>query len=528
MPTGNLPQEGKKLWERVYEEAKKSSTCKNAGDRMDECAARVAWTAVKNAGWKKDAQGNWHKSSLTEFSMRIERASYEKSTNERRWRAVASDTDEDSRQDSMSLQLFNDFLSRIDSGEMVPEQYQSDFWKGGMPYVSVSHYPDLNGSGVPGVIDAIYIDGTYLKAKGRFNDSNLGRKCFEAICSDLYNKESEQDRKVRVSIGFLDWSHQHKRNGYVFKRDGEFDFCPECLKELLTGEDSGKVFLSGHLVHLALTRVPANKRTSMEVEKSMAEEILTRKDDATSIVGEELATELEEQVKKVLEHDSLVTFSEVPETTTEDNTMSAPTPGTNPDVMRELAKSKKEDEEDKESYSPNEEKEEEEEVPPKKKSKSLTEVYESLSEIKTLITNYLVKPPHPLDATFEAFKSEFDVVSGSESSVDDKLHAIQEPFNKLGSDIVSTIRSTIVIKSEPENATEDDISTMIAKAVAKAVSPLNEKLELMSAKMQTVSTGTNVPQRRSINAAEVQKAQTRQQVVSKTPKLRALIDKTVG
>ena len=53
MPTGNLPPEGKALFEKVYESAKKSSTCKDSGDRMDECAARVAWTAVKNAGWKK-------------------------------------------------------------------------------------------------------------------------------------------------------------------------------------------------------------------------------------------------------------------------------------------------------------------------------------------------------------------------------------------------------------------------------------------------------------------------------------------
>lgn len=527
MPTGNLPAEGKKLWERVYESAKKSSTCKDS-DNVDQCAARVAWTAVKNAGWKKDAQGNWHKSSITEFSMRIERASYDKASNERRWRAVASDTDEDSRQDSMSLQLFNDFLSRIDSGELVPEQYQSDFWRGGMPYVSVSHYPDLNGSGVPGIIDAVYIDGTYLKAKGRFNDSELGRKCFEAICSDLYNKESEQDRKVRVSIGFLDWSHQHKSNGFTFKRDGEYDFCPQCLKELLTGEDAGKIFLSGHLVHLALTRVPANKRTTMEVEKSMAEEILTRKDDATSIVGEELATELEEKAKKFLENDSLVTFSEVPESTTESDTNSDTTNNTvSPEV--DLAKTKKEKDTEEVPLEPEDDEEEDKgECAPTKKKKSevdFSEVLNSIQELKSMLES----PSHPLDAIFEVFKSEFDVVVSSEAEVDEKLHSIQEPFNKLGSDIVATIRSTIVVKSETENATEDDISTLISKAVAKAVTPLNEKLELLSATMRPpVSAETQVPQRRSIQPAEVQKAQTVPQVSSKTPRLRALINKTVG
>lgn len=530
MPTGNLPAEGKKLWERVYEGAKKSSTCKGS-DNVDQCAARVAWTAVKNAGWRKDAQGNWHKSSMTEFSMRIERASYDKASNERRWRAVASDTDEDSRKDSMSLQLFNDFLSRIDSGEVVPEDYQSDFWKGGMPYVSVSHYPDLNGAGVPGIIDAIYTDGTYLKAKGRFNDTELGRKCFEAICSDLYSKESEQDKKVRVSIGFLDWSHQHKSNGYTFKRDGEYDFCPQCLKELLTGEDAGKVFLSGHLVHLALTRVPANKRTTMEVEKSMAEEILTRKDDATSIVGEELATELEEKTKKTLEQDSLVTFSEVPETT-EDNTVSTPVSGTNPDVVQEMAEVKNKGKKAASDEVPLDESDDDEDdlqqqegkCKDKKKSEvDLSEVLASIHELKSI----LEAPPHPLDAIFEVFKSEFDVVSQSDAEVDEKLRSIQEPFNTLGSNIVATIKSTIVVKSE-QDATEDDMETLIAKAVAKAVTPLNEKLEMLSTNMRPVSAETLVPQRRNISVEVIQKAQTVPQVSSKTPKLRALINKTVG
>ena len=557
MPTGNLPAEGKKLWERVYDSAKKSSTCKDAGDRKDECAARVAWTAVKNAGWKKDGQGNWHKSDITEFSMRIERASYDKATNERRWRAVASDTDEDKRKDSMSLELFNDFISRIDTGELVPEQYQSDFWKGGMPYVSVSHYSDLNGDGVPGVVDAVYIDGTYLKAKGRFNDNPLGRKCFEAICSDLYNKENGQDKKVRVSIGFLDWKHQHKSNGFIFNRKGEHEICPECLKDLLTGEDEGKIFLSGHLVHLALTRVPANERTSMEVEKTMADEILTRKDDATSIVGEELATELDEKSKKLREHASLVTFSEVQEpgdsaidAVVEEAAVRCPacdqmvTPtsaGMCPNCGAQFpasgdsggieteSKAKDKAEEDAEDEL---DAEEEEGCKGKKKMKSdLDEVMSELSELKSLVVAYNSKPAHPLDAMFETFKSEFDAVSSSNEDVDTKLRSIQEPFNKLGSDIVTTIRTSIVVQSEPEDATDNDMEAIIAKAVAKAVTPLNQKLEILSNQMQSVSSEKKVPERRSIQATEVRQSVLNQQTEksdSVTPKLRALVRKTVG
>ena len=105
MPTGSLPNEGKKLWEKVYEQAKKGS-CKDNSD-PEACAAGSAWKAVKNAGWSKDENGQWHKKAqLTEFSLRIDRASYNKATGERRWSMVGSDTDEDSYHDNMTMELF--------------------------------------------------------------------------------------------------------------------------------------------------------------------------------------------------------------------------------------------------------------------------------------------------------------------------------------------------------------------------------------------------------------------------------------
>lgn len=512
MPTGNLPSEGKKLWEKVYNAAK------NDGDD-EEKAAKKAWGAVRQAGWKKDAEGTWHKSSITEFSMRIERASYDKATNERRWRSVSSDTDEDSRKDNMSLQLFNDFLGRIESGELVPEQYQSEFWRGGMPYVSVSHYPDLNGYGVPGVIDAVYVDGTYLKAKGRFHDNPLGRRCFEAICADLYGAKSEaqRDQRVRVSIGFLDWAHQHKSNGFIFNRESEHDICPECLKEMLTGESEGKVFLKGHLVHLALTRVPANKRTTMEVDNSMAEEIKTRKDDATSIVGEDLATELEDNVKKIMDKtESLVTFSEVAKAGDSETEQPETEQPETEEIITESVN----------ETSPSEEQPQESKSEPAEQLESV--LLDEIRQIKALIVGYNSKPTHQLDSIFETFKSEFDSAVNSDLDIDNRLHAIQEPFNKLGSEIVASIHSSVVVKSESENATDNDMETLIAKAVAKVVDPLNQKIAILSDQLQSVSSEKKVPERRSIQPAEVQKLSTTSTIKSETPKLRALINKTVG
>ena len=79
--------------------------------------------------------------------------------------------------------------------------------------------------------------------------------------------------------------------GYTLEGEAP-DKCPLCTEGL-----KGKQYLGGLLIHLALTRVPANIRTDIDVEvdKSMT----TRKSDAASIVGEELANEIEEKAKLV-------------------------------------------------------------------------------------------------------------------------------------------------------------------------------------------------------------------------------------
>jgi hypothetical protein len=59
-----------------------------------------------------------------------------------------------------------------------------------------------------------------------------------------------------------------------------------------------------------MTRVPANKRTKMEVERSMT----TKKEDATSIIGEELAEEIDVMAKMVGKSEALVVKTEDEET----------------------------------------------------------------------------------------------------------------------------------------------------------------------------------------------------------------------
>lgn len=538
MPTGNLPAEGKKLWEEVYQKAKKGS-CK--GD--EACAAGSAWKAVHNAGWKKDAKGEWHKSEVfEEFSLRIDRASYDKASGERRVRAVASDIDEDSRGDSMSLELFNDFIDRIKKNEPVPEEFQSEFWKGGEPYFSVSHYPDANGKIVPGIIDATYIDGKFLKSKGKFFDTPLGRKCFEAVCSDLYGETKDREDKVRISIAFLDYMHKHKSNGFVFDRLSAkpHSICPECLMEMLNGESQGKVFLKGHLIHEALTRVPVNTRTSMEVDKSMADKVLTRKDDAASIVGEELAEELEEQAEVIGKSEALVIRSEeevkdaMVEAPTEEPDKECIDPETgevNEDCMAKkdgeidnskVAKPKKEP--------PAKKDDEPDEDEEKKKAEVIRSIVkEILAETKPEPKPEPVAPSHPLDTFFSEFKSKFDEIINSNVDESMKLQMVQEPFNALGTGIVNVVKSSVKKPVTPEVAGQMDL----VNALSQVMNPIAQKLDLVLTQLSTPvaeKTLNAVPQRRSINPAIVAQQPIQQQSTavarSETPNLRKLIERT--
>ena len=505
---------------KKYIRKPKKVSCK--GD--EECAARTAWSAVKGAGWSKDKEGNWHKSEVfTEFSMRIDRASYDKATGERRVRIVASDTDEDSRKDSMSLELFNDFIDRIKKNEPVPEDFQSDFWKGGEPYISVSHYPDMSGKAVPGVVDATYIDGNYLKSRGKFNDTPLGRKCFEAICSDLYGDTKDREDKVRISIAFLDYMHKHKSNGFTFDRlNSETKYCPECIMEMLKGESQGKVFLKGHLIHEALTRVPVNTRTSMEVDKSMADKVLTRKDDAKSIVGEELADELEEQAEVVGKSEALVIRSEEEAPgEAEEECKDKDTGEVDPDC---IAKKKGEVSMTSEEF----------EVVETKSIPDVKEFFDRLDRIEAIIkkaeenpTPVDPVPSHPLDAFFSEFKSKFDTIVNSDASEDEKLQQVQEPFNSLGTGIVSVVKSSIKQKEvTPEAKGQMDL----VEALSKVMNPIAQKLDMVLTQLSTPQVDKPmpiIPQRRSISPEVVHQVPEVQVSKSETPNLRKIIERTV-
>jgi hypothetical protein len=293
--TGNLPDAGAKIFEKVYKDAK-------ANGKDDEYAAKVSWTAVHNAGWVKDGD-KWvkNKSEIVTFSMAIVKASFDKGNQVMRWRAVASDTDPDLYEEKMSLELFSDFVHRINDKIPVPEEFESaiceEEWCGGTPYLSIAHYKSGEQSkNVPGKIESVYLDGTRLKSTGFLNNTPLGKAVFDSMNKDLYAMKSDgqpevpPEERIRISIGFLDLQHKHIPsnsigNEFTFTRSATNNICPLCEQGI-----GGKIYMKGQLVHEALTRVPVNPRTAMEVERSM--NIVTKADDAASIVGDDLAQTL--------------------------------------------------------------------------------------------------------------------------------------------------------------------------------------------------------------------------------------------
>src|SRR5689334_12635781 len=105
---------------------------------------------------------NVKNSGVVEMSLRITKASYNKSDDSpRNWAAIDSDIDEDLYQEKMSIDLYKDFINRIENNIPVPEPFKSviceNDWCGGMPYLSLAHYKAGDGlKNVPGLVKSVY------------------------------------------------------------------------------------------------------------------------------------------------------------------------------------------------------------------------------------------------------------------------------------------------------------------------------------------------------------------------------------
>jgi cation transport regulator len=530
-----LPDHAKEIYVAAFN-ASYADTCKDDSER-DACASRIAWGAVKKK-YKKDGDGSWTPKSidqeLSELSLYISKVSFDKKTGEMRWLAVASDTEEDLTQEYMSIDLFKDFIQRAEAGEEVPEEFQSDYWKGGMPYVSVSHYPDCNGTASAGICQSLYVDGNRLKAKGIFTDSDLGRACFKSVCESLY-ATPDIEKKVRISIGFLDWSHSHGDSN-TFSRKNLDDFCMSCLMKSLGIEVGKKKYLKGQLIHLALTREPANPRTDITDQMEVIKSMTTQKSDAASIVGDELAEKIEEEAKKVIGKSlAFVVKTDAdgePDATEQEDEEEISAESVAEKAMAKDAKEKDEEEDPKKKDA-------------KKEKKSIAEdgVLEKTLEVLTKMEASLNKPApepapvHPLDESIVKIKEIFDTVSANKSlSKDEKLGAMQESFDALGQVLKASFGEAVpeVVGASTTVAQPSlDVETL-KTAFQEAVQPLAESVKLLlqyasAPNSELISRQDKTPVRRSLVGTPFTGELTQAPSVtqSATPKLREIVNRSV-
>lgn len=253
----------------------------DADDVCDEYRRNFVDGSMSN----QEAQATLARASMSTHGMNlfIHRVAQDPQTGERRWYSTSSGVKRDLYGERMSIGLFKDFIRRIEKRESPPEPFTSKAWNGGLPYLGIAHYLDLEGEGIAGKTLRVWRDGTHLKMKGTFEDNAIGKAAYEAIKSDIEN-DVPSDQRVRVSIAFVDWGHEHEGIGH-FERKSLMDKCSFC-----DADQGDKIYRKGHLVHLALTRQPAYPEADIQLEeKSMSQ----RKMDAASIVGEELAEDLE-------------------------------------------------------------------------------------------------------------------------------------------------------------------------------------------------------------------------------------------
>jgi len=509
--------------------------------------------------------------SLTQRHLFINRVSKDPQTGVRRWYSTSSGIKRDLYNERMSTGLFKDFIKRIENREIPPAPFISKAWNGGLPYVGIAHYLDLDGDGIAGKAEKTWVDGTHLKMRGTFEDNELGNAAYDSVQRDIENKVPPEER-VRVSIAFIDWGHEHERIGQ-FVRKSLMDRCSFCEQGL-----SEKIYRKGHLVHLALTRQPAYPEADIQLEvKSMSR----RKEDAASIVGEELADDLEKKSETLTARSADI----------DPNAVVIRQDGKDGDGKEEDVEKKEKDEEEDgmvyESLSGAKSLDEADAfLTSRSKDVPLLDswaifasvlaniagdeqreaVFRTVSEFQerldimalrclmkvsdmiekaeaevaeeetadapesddggtdTVEEKSTVSKPdeHPLDEAFAVLKDSFDTVMAEPLPEAERLAALQEPVTNLAAAIKKSVSNEEAV--EPSDILNSEV---VKAAIQEVVAPLQAEIVALTAKMAGSEVKPTKPVRRAIQVNSAT-AIVSQKAPSKFPPLRSIVRRSVG
>ena len=233
-----------------------------------------------------------------------------------------------------------------------------------------------------------------------------------------------------------------------------------------------------------------------------------QKEDAESIIGEELAEELEEETKMVGKSEALVVKAE-------DKVE---------EELVEEGKAKKKEMEDED------EEEDEEDEKNKKKKNEKTSDFEAqmlgiLEEIKAEVAPKEIEV-HPLDSAITELKSVYDVAVEMDDS-QTALQTVQEPFEVL----VRAIQDNIVKVETEELPAESTVESSIAQMLSDFKNEIGQEFGLIRAEIAASKSSApkqvvdQAPPRRSIRPELVLQPT---EPKSTTPNLKAIVDKSVG
>lgn len=450
---------------------------------------------------------NVRDSAIQEFSMSIVKATSK--NGEMAWRSVNSDIEEDVFGERMSIELFNEFNRHIQNNDSIPEPFKSaiceEAWCGGMPYLSIAHYKTgKDRVNVPGEPNKIYVDGKALKSTGTLYDTPLGKSVFKSLKKDLTEKS---DNPVRVSIGFLDLEHTHG-DRFTFTRKSLDDRCPLCKEGI-----GDKIYKKGHLVHLALTRVPANPRTEMLLEKSMT----TKLEDAKSIIEDEEVLEtldLKSQAEDVL----VIKNEEVVEKEHDCD------PG-DEECMKKYKKGK---------YA---EKSVAETTVVSTTATNVAQPHSSTITIPAPVTSTTTITPtpeySPAEKSFAALREKILSLKSQGATGESALQELQKNFDELG----EVIKSEFTPKPTPEELARKDLeitlrsalSEMLPQALAQVVAPLQSEIaELRALSQKAPIKKEETPKPRGLSASLVQKQAIERAIGKSVDQFQKIAEASVG
>ena len=128
---------------------------------------------------------------------------------------------------------------------------------------------------------------------------------------------------------------------------------------------------------------------------------------------------------------------------------------------------------------------------------------EEFEEIKALLT----KEPAPVQEPDEVQKSElypsiqslvskFSEVLKSDLPEEEKLKAIQEPFNNLANVMVDTVKKSVIVVKSTQAEIQPNLVQTLSEALSNAISPVVQKLDMLLQSQAPVD--GRIPPRRSV------------------------------